>query len=197
MSSHPHIFIVAVLAALLFVPSGVAAAGNAGNDARKTARELKKQGWKTLAGKDDLETQILTLYARQLETDGGFPRYVVETRTATGRDYPSARKQALSFARADIAAGMESEVASLCELMTGNRMLSGQESEAVSTLAATARITVQQNIGSTAVLVEIYRDLPDGNVEVRISLSYDTAAIRKDIAGAVGVSAEEQPHKEI
>lgn len=189
MSPHPHIFIVTVLAALLLVSSGAAAAGSASNDARKTARELKKQGWKTLSGKDDIETQLLALYAKQVEDGGGLPRYMVETREAQGRDYASARKQAISFARAGIAGGIESEVTSICEMMIGNRVLAGQEAESVSSLMMSARTSVQQNIGSTVVLMEIYKDMPDGGVEVRISLSYDTSALRGDIAGALGGSS--------
>lgn len=181
MSKPLIFFLPLLLAAFFWMAADDVWAEKSCKDAHKAVRELKKQGWRTLSGKDeDLETQIVKLFMYQSGSDT-CPRYIVETRTSKGKDYSSARKQALSSAKAGIASGIESNIVSICEQIVGNRVLEDGKQESVNSLIAFARKNVQQNISSMPVLVEIYRNIPDGGVEVRLSVCFDTDTIRKMI----------------
>lgn len=180
MAKSLYFFLPLLFAAFFWMPADGVCAENTSKDAHKAVRELKKQGWSTLSGKDDeLETQIANLFTYMSDTCQS--RYIVETRTVKGRDYPSARKQALASAKAGIASGIESNIVSICEQVVVNRNEKNRNPESVNSLVASARNIALQNIGTTPVLVEIYRNLPDGGVEVRLSVCFDTDTVRKEI----------------
>ena len=186
MSKLSVFFLQLLLAAFFWMPVGEAWAGNTCKDAHRAVRELKKQGWRTLSGKDDdLETQIVNLFICQSDSDTSCPRYIVETRAAEGKDYSSARKQALSSAKSGIASSIESNIVSICKQITGNRVHEDGKLESVNSMIAFARKNARQSISSTPVLVEIYRNLPNGNVEVRLSICFDTDTVRKNVSNAV------------
>ena len=100
--------------------------------------------------------------------------------TAKAATYGMARKQAVARARLDIAASLQAEVASLNETSDGNTELSNGEVETMAKMMETSQTLVQQSIGRTNVVYEIFREV-DGKTEVRVAVSYDGNAAKETL----------------
>lgn len=141
-------------------------------DARKQAKELKKEGWKAAPGSLPLEKQLSNLLLMQYEMSGNFPKYIIGKSAATGGSYGVARRQASTRARLEIATNMNAEIAALTENTDANTELSKGEAETVAKMVDASKQLVQQSIGKTDVVFEAYREVA-GNTEVQIGLAYD------------------------
>ncbi len=163
----------------------------ASKDARKAAKQLKKEGWKVVPGGLPLEKQLDKVYLMQSEVDlrTGFPLYIKGEAMSTGGNYDAAKMQAVNLAKIELAGNISTEVAALIETRVGNNQM-GQE-EAVSTTESVmgAKNAIAQSIGRTIIALELYRDLPNKNKEVRVMIMYNSEmakaaakqAIREDL----------------
>lgn len=162
--------------------------------AKKQAKEMKKDGWKSAPGRPTLEKQLNDLFLAQYTMEGDFPKYIVGTGTATGGNYAAARKQALELARVDIAAQIESEVAELVENNVSNKMLNDGEVESITTTMASGKTLIKQKLGKTLVIYEVFRE-KGTKQEVQIFLSYDGSAAKSDIMKAFENKSKELQEK--
>lgn len=151
-------------------------------EAKKQAKELKKDGWKAAPGSLPLEKQLAELLFRQYAMNGNFPKYIIGKSSARAGSYGVARRQATARARVEIATAMGAEIAALTEITDANTELSAGEVATVAKMVDTSKQLVQQSIGKTDIIFEAYREV-NGNTEVQIGLSYDGNLAKQTILG--------------
>lgn len=153
---------------------------NIWKDAKKTAKQLKKEGWKPFPGSPTLEVQQNDMMMRHYELEGNSPRYILGTGTATAKVAGVARKQASTRALADLASNIGAEVASLTENSESNIEYSASEQETIGKMLESGRVLVEQSIGRTDIVFEAYRE-KGGNTEVLVWRSCDGSAAKSAI----------------
>lgn len=141
-------------------------------EAKKQAKELKKQGWKAAVGSLTIEQQLTDVYIKSHLLDGNFPQYIIGRSTATSASYGVARKQAITRARVDIVSQMKVEIAGLTEVTDSNIELSDGEVETIAKMVDTSQSLFQQNLGKTDVILDIYREV-DKKTEAMVIVSYE------------------------
>ena len=72
--------------------------------ARKEAKKLTKEGWKTAPGALPMEKQLDRSYTMQMEYDNDlFPKYLMGEAMSIGENYDAAKMQALELAKQNLA----------------------------------------------------------------------------------------------
>jgi len=140
---------------------------------KKDARNLKKEGWKVGAGLPGIEMQLKQSYSMALEKDNnGYDKYVMGESKIVAETYDAALFHASNNAKLDLAGKMETEVAELIQTLLGNKQITQQEAASLTESAAASTNLVTQKLGRVIVPVRMYRNLPNGNVEVRTVMYY-------------------------
>lgn len=145
---------------------------NRWKDAKKAARQMKKEGWMPMPGSPSLETQINDYLTRRYTLNGNFPKYIVGEGTASAKLADAARKHALANARVELAGSIGAEVAALVEEGTNNNAYSAEEQETLSKLMQSSKTLIQQKIGRTEIVMEAYRKVGN-STEVIVRISAD------------------------
>lgn len=146
-------------------------------DARKEAKRLSKEGWKVAPGVPSLERQLIASYTKQAEMDAqGLEKNIKGEAMSIGEFYDSAYTQATVLAKNDIAGKMETFVMGKLQSEVSNGQLSQQQAASVSETVSNTKYTVAQHLGQVSMPVTIYRDLDNGNIQVRVMAFYSKAA---------------------
>ncbi len=152
-------------------------------DAKKQAKVLKKEGWKPSVGTLPLDKQLTEFYLRRAEPSVGLPKYLLSQNQSSSTSYTTARKAAEMRARVGLGTMMGAEVAELAE-DSGNDVGLGQnDREAVRKFVDESKQVMQQSIGRTEVILDMYREV-NGQTDVWVGLSYDGKRARADILKA-------------
>lgn len=160
--------------------------------ARKEAKELEKEGFRTPVGKLPLDKQLETSWEKQAELDmDGNPYWYIATSRAIGGNQSAAALQATNAAKIDLAGQIQTKVSQLIEAKVANDDMGQEEAASLSSVVASSKSVISATLGRTIPLVEVYRTLPNKNVEVMVTLGYSTdaankvavSAIRKELAG--------------
>lgn len=154
--------------------------------ARKEAKDLTKDGWKSAPGALPLEKQLDRSYLMQMEFDEDmFPKYIIGEAMSIGQNYDAAKMQATELAKQDLAGKIQTEITALIENNVSNQQLEPEEAVSVTQTIMESRSLISQNIGRIIPLVEIYRDKSNKNKEVRVYIAYNSqmakAAAKKAI----------------
>lgn len=159
----------------------------ASKDARKEAKRLKKQGWQVAPGSLPMEKQLDRLYEMQYEVDlnTGYPKFIKGEAMTTGGNYDAAKMQAVNLAKIELAGNISTEIAAIIDNEVANKQLDPQEATSISESVMGAKNFISQSIGQTITALELYRDLPNKNKEVRVVIMYNSdmakAATKKAI----------------
>lgn len=160
-------------------------------EARKEAKSLEKEGFKTPAGKLPLAKQIEAAWEKQAELDtDGNPYWYVASARIIGGNQSAAVLQATNSAKIDLAGQIQTKVSQLIEARVANDDMGQENAASLSSVVAASKSVISATLGRTHTLVEIYRTLPNRNVEVMVTLGYSTQdankaaiqAIRKELA---------------
>lgn len=160
-------------------------------EARKEAKKLTKEGFKTPVGKLPLDKQLETAWEKQAELDmDGNPYWYVASSRAIGGNQSAAVLQATNAAKIDLAGQIQTKVSQLIEAKVANDDMGREEAASLSNVVASSKSVISATLGRVIPLVEVYRTLPNKNVEVMVTLGYSmqTAnqqaikAIRKELA---------------
>lgn len=158
--------------------------------ARKEAKKLTKEGWKTAPGALPIEKQLDNSYMLQFQyDDDGYPKFIMAEAMSTGGNYDAAKLQALELAKQNLAAQIQSEITALIENTVSNEQIEQSDAVTITRSVMSSKNVIAQSIGRIIPVVEIYRVVNGNNREVlvRIAYSYDTAkavakdAIKKDL----------------
>ena len=154
---------------------------------KKDVKKFEKEGWKVKPGTPSISMQLTKSYQMAWErtSEGtdmwtnrcGDDRIACEG-SSVGTIYDAARTQAMTVAQGEIARKMKTDLTTQIEQDIANDQLAQQEAESIAQTVVTAMgKSVDQTIGRPSSLVEMYRDLPNGNVEVLVRLAVSSAKL--------------------
>lgn len=145
--------------------------------ARKEAKTLSKEGWKTAPGALPLEKQLDKSYLMQYQYDSnGFPEFIMAEGMSIGGNYDAAKMQALELAKQNLAGQIQSEITAIVENTVANEQMDLNDAESVARSVLASKNFISQNIGRIVPIVETYRDVNSKKeVLVRIAYSQSTA----------------------
>ena len=140
---------------------------------KKEVRQLKKDGWKVAPGNIAMDLQLKEAYSKALEKDDkGYEKFVSGEAMTVGETYDAALFQATNLAKLDLAAKIETEITELIDTKLGNKQLSQKQAASLAESVAASKNLVSQKLGRVLIPVKMYRDLENGNVEVRTIVYY-------------------------
>jgi ribosomal protein L31E len=141
-------------------------------EARKQAKELTKEGFKTPVGKLPLDKQLENSWEKQMEIDmNGNPYWYIATSRVIGGNQSAAAMQATNTVQTKVTQLIESKVA--------NDDMGQEEAASLSSAVAAGKSIISGTLGRTIPLVEVYRTLPNKNVEVMVTIGYSLEAANK------------------
>ena len=148
---------------------------------KKQAKQMTKEGWKVMPGLLTLEQQIdrASLLQNMFEDDLVTPQYVWGDATSTAENYDAGKMQALELARINMIGSIEQNITQLVEHNRDNKQLNAGNAASVIKSIAASKTYVSKNIGQTTNVVEAYRQLSNGNVEVRVMTFYSLDKARE------------------
>ena len=153
-------------------------------EVKKEVKAMEKEGWKVKPGSLSLSDQIIRSKqaANELNADG-YDKWISGVGSSIGTIYDAARTQALTVAQGEIARRLKTDLTAQIESNLGNEQLAQQSAESVAQTIVTAMgKSIDQTISRPRTLMECYRDLPNGIVEVLMRLaisSYKVDALIK------------------
>jgi nucleotide-binding universal stress UspA family protein len=169
----------------------------ASKDARKEAKELKKQGWLTTPGALPLEKQLDRSYLMEMEFDENlYPKYIMANAQSIGENYDAAKTSALSLAITNLAGQIQTEVTSLIENTVANKQLEANEAASIVETVQSSKNLISQSIGRTITVVECYREVKKGgNKEVLVRIAYNGDMAKAAVKKAVRDELEKKGEK--
>ena len=145
-------------------------------DAKKEAKTLKKEGWVTSPGALPIERQLEDCYVKELEKDDmGFSQYFMGNSKPVGQNYDAAKLQGQTLARLDIASKIQNEITALITNSVANKQLENDQAASITQTVMKSKELISGKLAMTAVLLECYRKLPNGNYELMIRIAYPKA----------------------
>lgn len=146
-------------------------------EAKKQAKELKKEGWKVPAG-DILEAQLTEsqLYGAELMADeNGAPtkRYILHTAVTTSGTYNAGYAAARNNAQIELAAMLKTEIVAAMQGKLDNAQTSAINATTVDKFNQRAKAIVDQAVTNALPIVRIYRTLPNNNYQVQVRIAFD------------------------
>lgn len=136
---------------------------------QEAVSRLQEEGFRTFAGRLSLEEQLAEAWRYQREKDtAGEARNFVVSAKAKGNNPDAARLQAESLAKVQLAGLMETRIG---QLVT-NR-LETKDGNTVMNMVASSKNLVTTRLVNLYPLMEVYRDLPDGDVEIQLVMGCD------------------------
>lgn len=155
-------------------------------DARKQAKQLTKEGFRTPVGKLPLDKQIEAAWQKQAEMDtDGNPWWYIASSRAIGGNQSAAALQATNTAKMDLAGQIQTKVSQLIEAKVANDDLGQEEAASLSNVVAASKSVISATLGRTIPLVEVFRTLPNKNVEVQVTLGYSQHAATQTALKAI------------
>lgn len=148
-------------------------------DVKKDVKKYEKEGWKVKPGSPTIAMQLTKSYQMVWEkTADGADQWIMGEGSSVGTIYDAARTQAMTVAQGEIARKMKTDLTAQIEQDLANEQFSQQEAESIAqTVVNTMGRSVDQSISRPNSLIEMYRDLPNGNVEVLMRLAISSAKL--------------------
>lgn len=167
---------------------------NVDKASRKQAKQMKKDGWKVAPGNLPLDQQISrsTLFQNQFEDDLITPKYVWGDATSVSANYDGGKMQALALARVNLVSSIENHVTQIVENNRDNKQLDAGNAATVIKTLSESQSFVTKRLGQTIPVVEVYRDMPNGNKEVRVMIFYSMDTAREIARDAICEQLEKE-----
>ena len=146
---------------------------------KKDVKKYEKEGWKVNPGQPNIAMQLTKSYQMAWErTADGTDQWLMGEGRSIGSIYDAARTQAITVAQGEIARKIKTEMTAQIEQDLANEQFEQKEAESIAqTVVNTMGRSVDQSIGRPSSLVEMFRDLPNGNIEVLIRLAVSSAKL--------------------
>lgn len=152
-------------------------------DAKKQAKELKKQGWIVPAGEKSIEQQVTEsqfLGAELMSDENGVTtkRFIQHTGLSTAGTYNAAYAAGRSNAQVEIANMLETEVAAAMQGKLDNAQLNAVNATTVEKFNQRIKAIVHESLTNSIPVLAVYRVLPNNNFEVQVRIAFD----KKEVA---------------
>lgn len=165
----------------------------ASKTARKEAKRMKKEGWKTTPGTLPLDRQLDKSYLMQYEYDENmYPKYVMGEAMSIGENYDAAKMQALELAKQNLAGQIQTEITALVENTVANKQLSAEQAASITQSVMAGKSFISQSIGRTIPVVEVYRVISNKNKEVLVRIAYNSQMAREVAKNAIREDLEKK-----
>ncbi len=165
----------------------------ASKDARKEAKKLEKEGWLIAPGALPIAKQLDRVYIMKYEVDDDmFPKWIMGEAMSIGENYDAAKMQALALAKQNLAGEIKTEVTALIENNVDNKQLSAEEAASVTKSISGGMQRIEQSIGRTVTVTEMYRTLKNKNKEVRVQIAYNAKMAKEAAKKAVRDDLEKE-----
>ena len=146
----------------------------ASRDAAKEAKQYKKEGWIVGTGTLPLERQLDRAYQLQIQLDeNGYDKYVKGEAQSIAATYDAAKVQALEVAKQNMAGTIQAQITAIIDNNIANAQLAREQAESIAQTVAASKSLIAQDLGRVMVVVEVYRDKPKKNKEVRVVVFYN------------------------
>ena len=140
-----------------------------------------------------IEKQLDRSYRMQSEYDEEmFPMYIQGEGISTGQNYDAAKMQAMEMARQQLAGQIQTEMTALIESNVSNNQLEAGEAASVSKTIMAAKALISKSLGRTIPIMEVYRDLKNGNKEVLVRVAYSSKTAKAAVKKAVQEDLEKE-----
>lgn len=160
---------------------------------KKEAKRLAKEGWEVKPGTLPMEKQLEKCYVMQYEYDENmFPKYMMADASSIGQVYDAAKRQAISLATDNLAAQIQTEVASLVENTVANNQIAPDIASSIVETVSGSKNLIAQSIGRTIVVMECYRTTKNKNTEVLVRLAYSGELAKKAVVDSVKDKLEQK-----
>lgn len=153
-------------------------------EVKKVAKKYEKEGWKVSFGAMPMAEQLqrANLFRREIDDENN-PKYAIDEGKAVAQYHDAARMQALATARINVLQQLQTDIKTEIANVVGNSLGEDVTSLVETTLASkSASSGVLKN---SIVATEIYRELPNGNVEVYVSVAVERQSAKKAAKKAV------------
>lgn len=161
--------------------------------ARKEAKRLSKEGWRTAPGALPLEKQLDKSYMMQYQYDSdGFPQFIMAEAMSTGGNYDAAKMQALELAKQNLAGQIQTEVTALIENTVANEQMDQGDAASITRSVMASKNLISQSIGRVVPVVETYRAVNGNNREVLIRIAYSQDMAKAAAKRAIKKELEER-----
>ena len=90
-----------------------------------------------------------------------------------------AKALAVELAKLDLAAQMKVSVNAITKIEMSSHQVNSRDAETTVSTMIMNSVNAKQRIGNTTTLLELYREVEHGNVEVMVRLGYDLGEILK------------------
>ena len=140
---------------------------------KKEVKKHEKEGWKVVPGSLSLRDMLIRSKKAELEEDvEGNLKWTVGVASSVGGVYDAARMQAMTLAKAELAALLSTNLTQKFEVGVNNESLPHAEAESkAKAIMAAKALSIDQKLGNPRVLLDAYRELPNGNVEVTLRVA--------------------------
>ena len=171
---------------LFFIPTGLIAQqtdrelkkeikDRAIREARKEAKNLKKDGWYVSPGSLPLDKILENAWMKQLmEDDEGKVMYITADGNAVAETKTAAEMQAIEMGKLQLAGLIETNVSSLVTGNIGNAQLSTEDAASVTEIVQSSKNIIATELGYVDPFFKLYKDIGKDKIEVQIRLFYDT-----------------------
>ena len=161
--------------------------------AQKEAKQLKKEGWKVAPGLPSIEMQLTESYKMQMQKDEyGYDKFIQGEAMSVGQVYDAAMFQADNLSKLDLAGKMETRVIQIIDNKVANKEISKEDAVSLVTSISASKNLISQRLGQVVTPVKLYRDLSNGNVEVRVIAYYSQAMADKVAKSAMREELEKE-----
>lgn len=161
--------------------------------AKKEAKQLKKDGWKVAPGNPSLEMQLTESFKYQMQKDDeGYDKFIQGEAMTVGQVYDAALFQADNLSKLNLASKMETRVIQIIDNKLANKEISKEDAVSLVTSISASKNLISQRLGQVITPVKMYRDLPNGNVEVRIIAYYSQTMANKVAKAAMREDLEKE-----
>lgn len=161
--------------------------------ARKEAKRLAKEGWRTAPGALPLEKQLDKSYLMQSQYDSdGFPAFIMAEAMSIGGNYDAAKMQALELAKQNLAGQIQTEVTALIENTVANEQMVQSDATSITRSVMASKNLISQSIGRVVPVVEAYRVVNGNNREVLVRIAYSQAMAKAAAKRAIKQELEQR-----
>lgn len=152
-------------------------------EAKKQAKQYKKEGWVVPAGERSIEQQLTEsqlLSAELTNDDNGAPtrRFIQHTGVSTAGTYNAAYAAARSNSQVEIANMLETEIAAAMQGKLDNAQHDAVNATTVEKFNQRIKAIVHESLTNSIPVLAIYRVLPNNNFEVQVRIAFD----KKEVA---------------
>lgn len=137
--------------------------------AREQADEYKKEGYKIFLGGLPMDKQIENATLKATDND-----YVVGNAMVTAGTVTAAKSQAMHVAKLEIANQTFSKIAAGIKNSLENSEISTNDAKSLNKFLQASQELIVADLGQVEKEIEIYRELPNGNIRLIMVVSYSS-----------------------